>query len=934
MNTSRLVEDQLLATKFFVPVAPGTLISRPRLTALLDGSLKRPFTLVSAAAGFGKTTMLSTWVQSLPANKPRVAWVSVDEEDNNPRLFWTYVLTALNMRRPERFTFLLESLQSPQAPSLKYLLTALINLLVESTDHFVLILDDYQLITEQEVHTTLAYLVEHLPPQLHIILATRADPPLPLPLLRARELALEVRTDQLRCTIEETKAFFQQVMGIHLPEETILEVTTRTEGWLVGMQLLGLSLPDRIDPPTLLQEISGDHRYILDYLTEEVLRRQPQEVQMFLLCTSILEQLNASLCDAVMEQTGSQQMLRRLERINLFIVSLDSRREWYRYHALFAEALCYRLEQTYGDLVLTLHHRASLWYAKHDRTTQAILHAFRAKEWQWAADLIEQKSLQLVTFTWGAGERDLVLLRQWLEQLPLEVMGSRPRLCITCVRLLWQVASPTMLEAWLKAVEATLTASLTMLSQEDSSYPMLDPNAQQKQQNLLGEVIVSRAFVQSFDEHGETALPLCQQALALLSADNYFPRTLITWAQLYAYYYSTNDAEAAIRSGLQGVSLAQTSGKSGVAITAMCIAGRHMKEAGQLYEAQQLAQQATQLGTKPGGLMSPEAGHPTVLQAEILREWNKLDAACALIEEAIPLCKQTASLASLGYLLLGYAVLLRISLSRGDLEVACFALQEFERIGRSMNRSSYLHMRSFFTTVDQVRLWLACGELEQATRWAQDLEVAKRHGPPFELEREDAARVRVFLAKKQPDLALQRLEPVLKRATTGKRWGHVIEIRLLQALAHQMLQQVTPALDALSQAVCLAEPEGYIRSFVDEGASMEALLYRLRKRDREHGLTPYLDTLLVAFQQESMVHAQVEESTKAQPLPEPLSERELQVLQLLARGASNQEIAQELVIVVDTVKRHVSHIFSKLGVKNRLQAVEQARALELLDEEF
>ncbi|HEY4034638.1 MAG TPA: AAA family ATPase [Ktedonobacteraceae bacterium] len=362
MNTSWVIQSQLLATKFYIPVAPGTLIWRARLCALLDESLKHPFMLVSAPAGFGKTTLLSAWARSQLASHARIAWVSLDEEDNKPQLFWSYVLTALGKLQPERFTALLTELQSLQSPPLKYLLGELINLLAEGTDDFLLILDDYQVIGEQEVHTSLAYLIEHLPPQLHIIVATRADPPLPLPLLRAQRQALEVRTDQLRCTAEETKAFFDEVMGIHLPEETVQQITARTEGWLVGLQLLGLSLPERADPLSLLQELSGDQHYILDYLTQEILQRQPQEVQTFLLSTCILEQLSASLCDAVMQQTGSQQILQWLEQANLFVVSLDSKRQRYRYHALFAEALRYQLEQGHADLVCGLHYRASLWY--------------------------------------------------------------------------------------------------------------------------------------------------------------------------------------------------------------------------------------------------------------------------------------------------------------------------------------------------------------------------------------------------------------------------------------------------------------------------------------------------------------------------------------------------------------------------------------------
>ena len=301
MNGSMVIQSQLLATKFFAPIAPGTLIPRPRLTNLLDESLRYPLTLISAPAGFGKTSLLSAWTQSLPATNPLVAWVSLGEEDNDPRLFWTYVLSALDQQQPERFTPLFKYPQSQEVPPLMYILTALINLVLDSAEHLLLILDDYHVITEQQVHTTLSYLVERLPPQLHIILATRIDPPLPLSLLRTRGQVLEVRTDHLRCTAKEIRAFFRQIMSIQLPDDIIQEVTTRTEGWLVGLQMLGLSLPEQANPAILLQEISGDQRYILDYLTEEVLRRQPQDVQTFLLSTCILEQLTTSLCDTVIQ---------------------------------------------------------------------------------------------------------------------------------------------------------------------------------------------------------------------------------------------------------------------------------------------------------------------------------------------------------------------------------------------------------------------------------------------------------------------------------------------------------------------------------------------------------------------------------------------------------------------------------------------------------
>jgi LuxR family maltose regulon positive regulatory protein len=927
MDTSTLLENQLLATKFFAPGAPGTPISRPRLTALLDESLQYPLTLISAPAGFGKTTLLATWGQALPANNPRLCWVSLDEEDNDPRLFWTYVLSALNRQQPQRFTPLLTQLQSPHAPPLKYLLTMLINLLAESTDHFLLILDDYQVITEQQVHSTLSYLVEHLPTQLRLILSTRADPALSLPQMRAHGHILEVRTDQLRCTVEETAVFFKQMMGIQLPDETIQQVTARTEGWLVGLQLLGLSLPEHADPLSLLEQVSGDQRYILDYLTEEVLRRQPQEVQTFLLSTCILERLTASLCDAVMQQTGSQQMLQRLERANLFVVSLDSRRQWYRYHALFAEALRYRLEQTHHHQVPILHSRASLWYAQHDQTTEAIMHALHAKEWQWTADLIQQKLLPLMSLTWGAGKHILVTIKQWLEQLPVDVMHSRPQLCLASALLLFQVAPYPMLESWLDVAEATLTAVLSPQTDEDGPSTMII------QENLLGTVIALRAALKAFEGDEQATLELSQRALTLLSPENLVARAGIASNQgIVLYVSSANNAVTAVETMVQTISLARAADQIGFILVTIGSTALHMLGTGQLHEAYQQTQQAIELDKQSEKLMIPEVGLSAAFQAMILCEWNKLDEAFALAQEAISLSQQGESFSSLTYIAQGYATLLHIALSRGDLEVARTAFQEFERIGLQINQPLYLSIRSYFITVDQVRLWLACGELDQATRWAEELDILEQHITPFAREREEVACVRVLLAKDQPALALERLESVLQRATIGQRWGHVIEIRLLQALAHQICHEETQALDTLSEAVHLAEPEGYIRSFVDEGASMEALLYQLRKQERKHGPTPYLDTVIAAFQQESMAHGQAGEPTKAQPLPKSLSGRELEVLQLLAHGASNLEIAQELVIALDTVKRHVRQILSKLGVKDRFQAVKHARELDLLDE--
>jgi LuxR family maltose regulon positive regulatory protein len=930
MKTSTRFQSQLLATKFYIPVAPGTLISRPRLSALLEEGLKHPFTLVSAPAGFGKTTFLSTWAHSLQAPHARLCWISLDEEDNDPCLFWTYVLTALDAQGFHGCESLLIHLQSQPPPPLKSLLTTLVNLLAESQDHFVLILDDYQLITQEQVHTTLAYLVEYLPAQLRIVLSTRADPPLPLPLLRARQRALEVRTDQLRCTVEEVKAFFREVMGIQMPEETIQQVTLRTEGWLVGLHLLGLSLPEHVNPATLLREVSGEQCYILDYLTEVVLERQPQEVQTFLLSTCMLERLTALLCDAVTEQTDSQQMLQRLEQANLFVVALDSKRQWYRYHALFAEALCSQLEKMQPDLVPILHHRASLWYAQHGQTTEAILHAFKAHQWQWAADLIE--GLPLLSLTWGTNEYRLNMLKEWLEQLPADVVGGRPRLCLACTQILWTITSHPILEAWLNIAEARLTALLTPQTDQEDSPLLLAPHRQQDLKDLLAEVITWHAMLWSYQQKGRAALTLCQQALSLVSAENHMTHAIISITKAESYYHSENDAEIAIPMGVQAIRHARKTGQDAFVLGLMSTAVRCLIDTGRLQEAEQQVKQGIQLGTTPRGVLLPQVGWLAPFQAEILRQWNQLDAAQAVIEEAIELCKHVESIVTLPCLFWAYAIQVRIFLSRTQMDAARSALEQLEQVRMRLNQPTSSYYHALFFTVDRVRLWLACGEIDQATHWVKQREMREQESPPFGHERQEAACVRVLLATAQPGGALQRLEPVLQRTTAGQRWGHVIEMRLLQALALQMLQEEPQALDALSEAVRLAKPEGYIRSFVDEGTPMESLLYRLRRRNRRCGPTPYLDTLLAAFQQETKVYAQTEESTQAYQLPEPLSQREREVLHLLASGASNQEIAQELVIAYDTVKRHVSHIFGKLGVNNRVQAIRQARELGLLRE--
>ena len=932
MDESPLFHDQLLATKFFIPFSSHALIPRPRLIELLNMSLECPLTLVSAPAGFGKTTLLSTWVQSLSPERPRIAWVSLDEGDNEPVLFWMYVLTALDRQQPGLCTQLVTYLQTQQAPPLRSVLQTLINRLAEQSEPFLLILDDYHLITEQAIHTPLTYLVEHLPPQLHLILATRADPPLPLSLLRARGHLLEVRTDELRCNPDEAMAFLKKSVSIQLSQDIVEAVTTRTEGWLVGLQLLGLSLQGHVDPGDLLEEVSGSQRYIFDYLIEEVFQSQSASVQTFLLHTSILERLSASLCDAIMDQSGSQQMLEQLERANLFIVSLDTQRHWYRYHALFAEALRRWLEQTQPAIVPILHHRASQWYAQHGHLNEAIAHAVTVQEWHWAADLIEQVYARI----WGSSEH--AMLRRWLEKLPPEVIRSRPRLCLAYAKTLFMVAPYTTMERWLEDAEMALQATSPVQANEATEAGAPLPSEQHVRDNLSGEIAAYRAIITGYYlGEGRSTLAFCQEALAHLSEQNLLARAEVAYAQSLAYH-SFGDIVAAIQSTKEATALAQAAGDTSSTILYMCRTAYSLLLYGKLHEVAQLAGQAALLGTTPAGLPHAMMCWAYIFHADALRQWNRLDEALDLALQGARLSEQTETIVAL---YLGYTILMRIYLARGEMDAARFAFQKAEE---ALAKTYSPYRRDAYLIVNWVQFWLASGELERAMNWVEEIaQHTSVHSPsahehsPLAHEREDVARARILLVQKMPGEALSLLEPLQVNAEKQERWSHVIEMKVLQALAHSMRKEDQEAFTVLAQAVHLAEPEGYIRIFVDEGTAMVALISRLRDQERKQGPTPYFDTLLAAFSSEKPLptgSGQHRGHIREQPLIEPLSERELEVLRLVARGDSNQEIAEVLVIALDTVKRHVTHIFEKLGVNNRVQAVARARALGLLSDEL
>ena len=913
-------QDELLATKFFIPSSPHVLVSRPRLSTLLDEGFQRSLTVVSAPAGFGKTTLLSSWVQTLPKEAVSVAWVSLDEQDNDPVRFWMYVFTALDRLQPGMCTEFVAYLQTEQAPSIQYLLTALINRLAEYPERWLLVLDDLHLVTEQKIHTSLTYLVEHLPLQLRIILSSRSDPPLPLARLRARGQLLEVRADQLRATTDEAAIFLREVMGVHLSEQDLAVVQQRTENWLVGLQLVGLSLQATSIPTRdLLSEVSGNQDYILDYLTDEILNQQPPNIQTFLLHTSILERLSAPLCDAMLEQQGSQQILELLVRSNLFISPMDSRRHWYRYHALFAQALCYRLELAGQEKLHALHLRASHWYAKQEQTNEAVQHALQAHAWEFAADLIEPVTQ---TFPWIRHE--LPMLWRGLEQLPSQVVRRRPRLCLAYASILHMAARTKEAEPWLEAAEAAIAAArtssvaLTAEAAQPTSLSMPEGHGQDK---LLGEIFARRALIAGYYGESKTASMLCQQALAHLSEQDLYERAIVANVRSWVSIIEDHGMETTDRL-LETSALMQAAGNSGAAINFMSVAAYFLHFQGHLHQAWRLLERAIEFASQPGVPPSALVDLPRSHQAELLREWNQLDRALELARQGIQLLGQVGHTLYLDEI---YMVLMRIHLARGELTAATEALRQVLQIPLLQGNPFY---SAWITSVDQVRLWLANGELEQAIGWTQALEQREPLTSPFAHERQEVARARVLLAQERAQEVLECLEPLLVHAQAVGRWYHVVQMLILQALGYQMRREETKALRSLTQAVRLAEPEGYIRSFVDEGAPMAALLATLREREQKQGSTPYLDRLLAAFAQEDRA------VQAPQPqLPDRISPRQREVLHLLARGCSNQEIADALVVTVETVKRHVSSLLAKLGVDNRTQAAMRARSIGLLSGE-
>ena len=895
--------DLLLATRLRSPRSHAPLVFREPLVERLQQAVRGALTLVSAPTGYGKTTLLAQWQAS---TSTPVVWLSLEPEDNEPMQFLVSLLAALQTLDPHLGMRAQARLRLSTHTDLEIVLALLSNDLINwQGEDFALVLDDYHVITASSIHRVLTHLVEHLPPQVHLIIATQSDPPLPLARLRARGHLTELRTAELRFGETSASAFLKQVMGLHLLPEEVATLQTRTEGWIAGLQLAALSLQGRTNVASALAAFTGSHRFVLDYLSEEVLSRQPAPMQAFLLQTSILERLSGSLCDAVTRQEGSQEMLETLERANLFVIALDDGREWYRYHHLFADVLRSRLSHIMPALLPELHRRASCWYEEHDVILEAVHHAILAPDLARTIRLVEAHRHTLVLH----GQAHTVL--HWLHALPEEFIQKHPSLCLSQGLLL--TLTGHLPEAFLRLQVAEQSASFIPEEREAQAF--------------LHQVAALQAYILFFQGDLDRSIATSEQALDHLAQ---CPVEVQEGARVIAAHrvLLRGDVNRVEEQRIARLTSGNSTGNDLSAMeeflhqTGILLRARLLRLQGHLRQAAALYKQMAQLREDhEDTLISPGFWFGL---GELSYERNDLDTAEHLLEQGRADLRGSLPLAA-DAITQGYTTLARLYQARNDHPHALALIEEFVGLAEACQFAPVQR-----TKVRAVRARLAVmqGNLAEAVRWADISGLSASDPLSYWHEQEYLTFARVRIAQGRLDSqgpylveALRLLERLCAEAERSARMDSLLEILILQSLAlFARSVQKTQALAALEYALVLAEKEGYVRLFVDEGEPMVVLLRQAHAR----GVAPtYTATLLAACSAQPTVSA-------AFALVEPLTERELAVLRLLMRGRSNAEIAQELIIAVGTVKRHVNSIYGKLGVRSRTQAIARAQALIVL----
>jgi len=888
----------------------------------LNAGLHRKLTLISAPAGFGKTTLLSEWVAG--CGRP-VAWLSLDEGDNDPTRFWSYLSAALQKAQPGIGETTLAMLRSTPPPAIEAILTTLINEIVAVSQgdregrSYVLVLDDYQMIKEQSIHETLAFLLDHLPPQMHLGLATRIDPPLNIARLRVRGQVTELRADDLRFTPDEAASFLNQVMGLGLSQKDVAALEARTEGWIAGLQVAAMAMQGRDDLSGFIAAFTGSHRYILSYLVEEVLQRQPEHTRTFLLQTAILDRLSGSLCDAVADQSDSQETLELLEDTNLFIVPLDDERRWYRYHRLFSDVLCARLEREFeAHEIQTLHRRASDWYDQHGFVLQGINHALDAQDHERAAQLIERHAEEIFQ------RSELNTLLEWIRALPGELVEKCPALSMIYGWALLATGHADEAEQCMCNIERAVGATADVLASDNSDRRSLTPEAL----GALVEVTVLRISqaVSRFDI--PLVLELTQRVLPYVDDDTrpYLYnrpadlRPVVIFDMALAYEFSAQ-VSAASQAFADAAELSRERRNQFIVLMAMSHLAQLQVLQGQLREAEKTYRQALQWGTEIAGPSSPIVGFAHIGLGNLSYERNELDAALTRLQEGIALLKPWRNREGL---LAGYIGLARAKRARGDWSSA------FEAVDALAELCSTPEAQIMLPAVETFRasLLIEQGDLDAAQQWAGASGLSADGDLVYLREGETLVFARALIAQKKLNDATRLLARLLAAAQDGGRGGRVIEVLALQAVALKAQGKQAEALAALERALALAEPEGYARVFIDQGEVMAALLSQVDI------LPAYVGWLLAALESETQDDKRMTNLSlvlrPSSSLVEPLSERELELLRLIAAGMTNRAIAESLTVSVNTVKTHARNIYGKLGVRNRTQAAARARELGLI----
>ncbi len=936
------MQPVLVATKFILPPVPLGSVARPRLLAKLDGGSSARLILVSAQAGSGKTTLAAEWIRRRGG---RAAWISLDEGDNDLARFWACLATALQSIFPAIAPELLGMFQfQPAGPGnpqrqIEAILTGFINAMSAETGEIpgLLVLDDLHLITQETIFQALAYLIERLPAHLHIVILTRVDPPLPLARLRARQQLIEIRADDLRFTTHEIAEFLTQRASLHLSDQDMASLEARTEGWAVGLQMAALAMQKSLRKPGVpgaepvrdiagfIQAFSGSHRYVLDYLLEEVLSREPDWVQSFLVQTSILRRMCGRLCDAVTGRADSQAILERLEAANLFVVPLDDDRQWYRYHHLFADLLVQQLHRAQPELLPALHRQASQWYTRESLLAEAVQHAFAAQDFDQAAELIEKAAFTILA------RNEINTLMGWLAGLPEAILRARPWLCVLQAWMLILTGQAEAIEGRLRDAEETL-----------QTWGPENPDAFR----LPGYIAAIRAQVAFIRGQAAQAIEFGLAAQERLTPQDAI-MSATTAAILGAGQIFLGNMPAATDAFKKAKTISQNSGNlfnallADSALAQIAVIEGRLREAHQIYRDSITAAEAVSAAVRP-----PVLGYVYVGLANVLREWNDLVSALRYASEGVELCKL---LGQADILLSAYQALARVQQAYGEVG------QAMQTIREGLQAASELSAWSVEALLTQrVCVWLATGDLEAAEAWVRQSGLNPDDAPSLQRHAGYLTLAHVLMAQGEAETSAGLLARLAQATQTAGRVGNLIETQVLQAVNFWRGGGMDSAMETLRQALILAEPQGYVRVFLDEGQPMQAILEAARQRS-SGAQRKYVEKLLQAFRHPGWQTNRTPESqsvpgrpnkSEGQPdqsqliepeagstknqLIQPLSERELEVLRLLALGRSNPQIADRLVVSLNTVKAHLKNIYAKLNAHNRTEAVQQARALRLL----